>query len=231
MGKTFYILTSPDHVTSAYENTTTLSWDASLKELLVSFGVERSTLGRMWNEPRKGDARYASFIDPKHKPLARLAGDLYREQFLPGPRMDIFNSKLLGLMDRSMHWEKIPSRYTANKEALSLMDFCANLMIDATTRSLFGDSIYEIEPSLNQMSIDFFDQAWKIVMFAYPRFAARKLYTSRQGIHNALLKYIQSPRKKRNDAAWLTTEMLKEQTAAGINDKDKASIMFLLFWV
>ena len=156
--------------------------------------------------------------------------DLYRDQFLPGPNLADFSSKLLGKLDECLDWNKTPGRYVEKNEAVPLMDFCANVMIDATTQALFGDVIYKIEPRLTRLAIDFFDQAWKIIMFAYPKFAARKLYSSRQAIHGALLKYVQSPPKSRANESWLLTKVLEEQTAAGISDNEKASILFLLFW-
>ena len=71
------------------------------------------------------------------------------------------------------------------------MEFCAELLVDSTTRSIFDDVIYEIEPQLTQMVIDFTEEAWKMLLFPYPKFAAQRLYSRREVIYKTLVRKAQ----------------------------------------
>lgn len=111
-----------------------------------------------------------------------LSEEFYRRQFLPGPGLDGFSDKLLGLVQRSLSWSRLSSRYVSSGSYFPLMEFCAELLVDSTTRSIFDDVIYEIEPQLTQMVIDFTEEAWKMLLFPYPKFAAQRLYSRREVI-------------------------------------------------
>ena len=210
-----------------------------MKELLLSFGVEKSVLDKSWRKSdihQNGNAKQANGVKPKeakskHQSLVQWTEELYRQQFPPGPKFDALSDKMLRLIDDSLYWKKLPSRYTVNEERIPLMEFCANTLTDASTRSLLGDSIHEIEPKFTPMMIDFTEEAWKLLMFPYPKFAARRLHTAQKGIHNALCKYIEYPPESHEEAAWMMTEVMDAHEPADISDSSKASIMHTLLWM
>lgn len=138
---------------------------------------------------------------------------------------------MLRLIENSLYWKRLPSRYTVSEERIPLMDFCARILIDATTRSLLGGSIYDIEPEFTPMMTGFNEEAWKLLMFPYPRVVAPRLYNAKKGIHSALCKYVQSPSESRTQAAWMITEVLKAEEAAEIGAANKASIIHTLLWM
>ena len=238
-GQTYNVIIRPQDVAAVYEHTTSLSWDYYLKELLLSFGVDKSVLGKTWRNPsthQNGDAIQANGvkshgIKPDHKSLVHWTEDLYRQQFPPGPRFDELSDKMVGLIEDSLRWTKLPSRYTVNEERIPLMDFCANVLIDATTRSLLGDFIYEIEPKLTPMMLEFTEESWKLLMLPYPKVAAPKLHTAKKAIHNALCKYVTAPPESRAKAVWMMNEVMQAQVAADIDNTDKASIMHALLYM
>ena len=88
--------------------------------------------------------------------------------------MDSFCDKLLGLVQESLSWSRLSRRYTSGTY-FPLVEFCAELLVNATTRSIFDDLIYEIEPDLTQIMIDSTEEAWKMLLFPYPKFAAQRL--------------------------------------------------------
>lgn len=73
-------------------------------------------------------------------------------------------------------------------------------MVDATTRTFFGNKILEIEPELVQSFPDFNDDAWMLV-FHYPQSANRKLNRARHKLLGAFVKYMQSPDDAKNERA------------------------------
>ena len=138
---------------------------------------------------------------------------------------------MLGLIDDSLQWRKLPSRYTVNEERISLMDFCGEILVQATTRSLLGDLIYEIEPKFTPMMIDFNEEAWKLLMFPYPQIVAPRLHNAKKGIHKALCKYVQASPESQTQMAWVIDEVLEAKEAAKLSDTDKASMIHTLLWM
>ena len=116
------------------------------------------------------------------------------------------------------------------RQKIPLMDLCAHVSIDAMTRSLFGDTIHDIEPRITHMLYDFCEDAWKFLMFPFPKIAARRLHSARQGIFDTLVKYMRMPSEKRAETAWFWGEILKEHEASGLDELDGSAITFMLLW-
>ncbi len=223
-------MTSAKHAADVYNKTNLFSWDEYVAELLLKFGVQPSALPKICEDPRPGDARYASPSNLQNKSIVHLSEDFYRRQFLPGPGLDGFSDKLLGLVQKSLSWNRLSSRYTSTSSYFPLMDFCAEQLVESTTRSIFDDIIYEIEPRLTQMVIDFTEEAWKMLMFPYPKFAAQRLYNRREVIYKTLIKYIKYPPERKTGESWVMRKILEEQRMADVGDDDTASVVFMLFW-
>ena len=238
-GQTYNVVLRPQDVAAIYERTTHLSWDYYLKELLLSFGVDKAVLvknRRKASTYQNGGAEQTNGVKsdgvkPDHKSIVHWTEDLYRQQFPPGSRFDALSDNILGLIEESLRWAKLPSRYTVNEESVPLMEFCANVLVDATTRSLLGDSIYGLEPRFTPMMVDFTEESWKLLMLPYPKVAASKLHTAKNAIHNALCKYVKSPPEPRATAAWMMQEIMEAPEAADINDTDKASIIHAFLYM
>lgn len=229
-GQTLYVVTSAKHAADIYNKISIFSWDEFVSELLLKFGVEPSALPKICEDPRPGDARYASPSNPQSKSIVHLSEEFYRKQFLPGPGLDDFSDKLLRLVQKSLSWKRLSSRYTSSSSYFPLMDLCAELLVDSTTRSIFDDLIYEIEPQLTQMVIDFTEEAWKMLLFPYPKFAAQRLYNRREVIYKTLTKYIKSPQESRTGESWVMRKILEEQKMADVGVNNMSSVAFMLFW-
>lgn len=223
-------MTSAKHAADIYNKISIFSWDEFVSELLLKFGVEPSALPKICEDPRPGDARYASPSNPQSKSIVHLSEEFYRKQFLPGPGLDDFSDKLLRLVQKSLSWKRLSSRYTSSSSYFPLMDLCAELLVDSTTRSIFDDLIYEIEPQLTQMVIDFTEEAWKMLLFPYPKFAAQRLYNRREVIYKTLTKYIKSPQESRTGESWVMRKILEEQKMADVGVNNMSSVAFMLFW-
>ena len=228
-GERFYMLNTPRDAAATFRNTKTLAWEPYLKDLMVSFTISRTKFGKIWDKPTMDDPRYTNLLNPKHRSLIHHGEHLYRLQLLPGPRLDEFSDRLLGVIDLSLHQKNLSSMV---KSPISLTVFCAHMQVDAMTRSLFGDYINEIEPLITQMLYDFSEEAWKLLMFPFPfpQYTARRLHTAKQGILNTLLKYIKSTSEKKKEAAWFWSEILSEQKAAELDDDSRVGITFMLLW-
>ena len=200
-----------------------------MDELLLKFGVEASAIPKLCEDPRPGDTRYGRPSNPQNKSTVHLAEELYRRQFLAGPRLETFSDKLLGHVQRSLSWNRLSSRYNSSSTYFPLMDFCAELLVESTTRTFFDDLILEIEPRWTQMVIDYTKEAWKTLVFTYPKFAVQRLYNRRDIIYKTLIKYIKYPPEKKTGECWMMRNIFEELEMAGIGVKNTASVAFMLF--
>lgn len=231
MGETIYMMTSPEQITAAYKNTTTLSWIEHLDQLLMKFGFQKSSLYKLWQEPCEGDPRYDNPLNPKHKSLGAYTQDLLRQQFLSADKLDDIGGKMLRLVDDSLLLKNLPIDKSGNQVPLPLWDLCARILMDGTTRSWFGNLMHDIEPTFTQLQINCIEEMWKIIMFPYPKFAAKRLHTSLEKARGALLKYIRMPKDVRKEETWLMTKLLDEHKAAGVEDGNIVSVILMMFGV
>ena len=132
-------MTAAADVGAVYRNNTTLSWDAVLNDLLIAFGVTFSVIPKLWERSHRTsiNGMRAGFslkdMSPFHATL-----DHYKKQLLPGDRLDKFNSVLFSHLNDSLSYEGIYRRYGSAKIRVSLKDFCAEVLIDALSRTVFG---------------------------------------------------------------------------------------------
>ena len=180
---------------SVYKNNVTLSWDAMLNDLLIGFGVRAYVIPRLWRKlPIDILQKARADITPgkvPHISAIHSTLDLYKRQLLPGPRFKKFNDTLTGYIDRSLEWNELSAMHKYQDcTSVSLSDLCSSVLIEAITRTLYGDGMYEIEPEMTQCLLDSNEDAWMLV-FQYPQSAESKLNKARKRILKAFIKYIQ----------------------------------------
>jgi hypothetical protein len=235
LGIRFYILTSPEDVTAAYRNTTTLSWDYYMGQLMSSFGLDHAALEKVWHEPKPGDSSYyqPNEINPTHKSHVHFTEEMYQRQLLPGPQLSDLSQKVIHHISRSLYWEKLTGPATLDISGthiqLSLKTFCRGKIIDQITEYMFGNILYQIEPSVTEHMIRFNDDAWK-VLFHYPEFMAPKLTRSRRKLEEAFKRYIKVPREQRADGMWGMQNIIASQEQAGMKEKDRVALLLLVYW-
>lgn len=234
-GEKLYVLTSADDVAEAFKNTDSLEFDGFIADMLLSFGATSSGVGKMFHHPSRGGSGYpVGGMNSRSKSLAHLSEDLYKQQLLPGERLDKLAGRLIGSIDEALQWEKMPHLYYpqsfSREMNISLMKWCGDILIDAAITALFGPRIYQINPNIAQDFFDFNEDAWKL-LFRYPRIAARKMYTAKKNLIDAFEIYFRLPKEERKDSAWLVQELEAEQRQIGIEDRDIATMGLMLLWV
>ncbi len=228
-GEKLYIVTDPTDVSAVYKNTITLSWDAFLGDLLTAFGVNAMSIPKLWEKCNldftdgKGPNKVPRGLSAIHSTL-----DLYKRQLHPGEKMDKFSEVLMGHINSSLRWEKLSQRGFLMGQ-VSLKDFCAEVLVDALTRTMFGDRILEVEPEIIRNLLNFNDDAWMLI-FHYPQSPASKLNQARNKVLEGLINYMQGPDGTRPDRAWLIQKIMEEQKILDISDKDKAALLLMTYW-
>ena len=229
-GQKLYIITSPDDVAALYRNNTTLSWDAMLNELFVAFGLQTSAIPKLWENLHT--LELAGKVPRPTNTVYRIL-DIYKRQLLPGEKLENFTGKMMNHLHRSIHFTTFRNRLKSTTPGVlsqvSLQHLCAEVLIDSTTRTLFGNSLCCVEPQLVQALVDFNEDAWKIV-FHYPQTAGSKYMKAREKILRAMMAYIQAPAEIKSDQSWMINQVMVQHEAVGIDLRDRAAMLLMIYW-
>ncbi|CAG8976222.1 hypothetical protein HYALB_00010768 [Hymenoscyphus albidus] len=196
MGQQLHIVNSPKDVLSVYKNSKGLDFNPIIKEIMASFGLRASTLGKMFD------------LDSNGKFWMDTAHENFKLQMHPGERLDELQTTFLGNIDKSLNWEKLAgpmvlSGYGDEVKIVSLFKWCGEVLVDSATRAFFGDSIFHIDPNLLADFFVFDGDSWKL-SYQYPYFAAKDMYNAKKKGETAFTKYLALPREHREDASWVT---------------------------
>lgn len=228
-GMTIYIVTSPEDIGAIYRNNVTLSWDTMLDELLVGFGVRPSAIPKLWQKP-SGDPGIDKTSEDGKKGLSivHYILDLYKRQLLPGDRFDAFSNVLKGNIEELLRWDRLQQRYGIKVSHISLKELCSEVLVDATTRTLFGDGIFEVEADIVRHFLDFNNDAWMLV-FHYPPPRGSKLKKARRKILDAFLNYVGGSDEIRMNCSWLIEKVMR-RLETDVEYEDIAALLFMIIW-
>ena len=236
-GQTLYIVTSPEDIGAIYKNNVTLSWDTMLNELLNGFGISTPTASKLWNKvPLEITQRARSDMkntNPRQMSAVHSILDLYKRQLLPGPKFEVINKTLLAYINKFMTGQSVCAANHRVSESdlrsISLLSFCSNILVDAVTRALFGDGIYELKPDMTQHLLEFNQDAWMLI-FQYPQRSGSRVNVVRRKLLTALRKYIQGPASIRAGQSWLIEHTLDESLLFGVPIEDCAAMLLMIYW-
>lgn len=240
VGQGFYIVTNPKHVVQVYKNNTTLSFDMFIRDLMLSYGTSADTVQKMSQTPppylpgiRDSD------LNPSKKSLIRLAVDFHHIQLLPGPNSQAapLTAVFLGHINHLLRWEnlrqdeKLAGQRTSSViRRTSLLRFCGKVLVEAGTKTYWGDRLWQLGPNMLETFYDLDHVMWKL-LFRYPNMFSRDALQARDTVLEILSRYYRLPREERGDAAWFTQALETESRAAGLDEREMASSILLVYFV
>ena len=187
-----------------------------------------------WHVARPDESCYLpeTLISPRQKSLNRLTEEVYKQQLLPGEKMDVMCKVFISSLEKSLQWDSLEFCTLIEEDRqkrVSLRDLCRFTMVDAATRSMFGDHLHQIEPQIVQHMLEFNDYVW-MIFFRYPEYLGSLAAAPRWKITTALEAFISLPEEKRSEQAWSIKTILRAQEIVGIDLRSKASVMLLIYW-
>ncbi len=234
MGEQLCIVTSAQDVLEIYRNPSAFSMHEFIKHVLTCFGATPLTLDRMW---------HTTTPSPPHKPVEEMLHDMYKLQLHPGEKLDELQTLLLRRVNDALRWDKLatgpavlssskPSSSTAaaagpaSAVEISLLQWCRHVMHDTTTRTVFGDALFDLEPRLCETFVAFDTNLWKL-FYSFPRWAARDTYDAKDKLVAALMRYFCLPVEQRPGAAWIV--QVREQTFRSLGmDEEQIAVQLLI---
>lgn len=229
LGTKLYILTDPRDISEAYRNSSTLSFEIFVKLLLRTCGSSKFVVEKMYQEsgsPSRGK-----------RPLGRALHDLNVQQSFPGPRFEGLSMIFQEHFEKILVADIMPRSYRHNvyipdsKDTLcvSLSKWCADVVINASQKAYFGDSLSRINPDLAQTFVEFDTRSWQL-LYGFPKLFSNKMHSAKEQTIKALTLYFESPQESKADAAWVTQLLEKEMRQLGFKNEDMATLMMLQYW-
>ena len=84
---------------------------------------------------------------------------------------------------------------------------------------VFGNVLYEVEPSLSEIFRKFDGNSWKM-NYETPRLFAPDVYNAKDDIQSVMLRHIKLPCDTRRVTAWIIHALEDELRGGGISDDD-----------
>jgi cholesterol 7alpha-monooxygenase len=223
-----------------------LNFDTHLARLLRNFGVKAAAFKKAWHKPEPGDWCYIpnNPINPGQLDLIHLVEETFKKQLLPGKHMDSLSQAFMDSLYTTFHWDnldaclnyKYPSCVWCGEHCthgqlryVSLYSLSRFFIVEATTRSLFGNSMHEVEPDIVQIISEFNDHVWMVV-FGYSPPWNIPSDKPRKRLMTALIKFIKLPSHKRGNEAWAIRTILQALDIVEIDIESRASMLLMSFW-
>ena len=231
-GRELYIVTNPKDVTMLFRNTASLTFDTYIREMMVAIGVKSSGVDKWWHAKAiegKPGSRKPSFRIPAH------VGESYVKSHLnPGAQLDHIQIDLLNRVSYHLSPEGVPlllrgRNVLQDPEEISLYWLCREVLVDAATRTFFGDSLMDTEPDSISHFAKFDDLNWQFIL-KYPAALSQEMLAGREKVMQALKSYYKRPLGQRKDASELILNLEKEMRAQELDEDDMAALSILTFW-
>ena len=233
-GQRLVVLISPSHVTEVFKNATTFTFDSTVQTIHKGVAtVSPEGYETLWRTPSEGyDSLHGN---PNNKVLAYRGNDILHDQVLPGQNLEDLTQTFLGHLEASTRHETITKKCVlatdchVSKKVVSLQAWCMNTLIDVASRSVFGDYLLEVEPSLPEIFQSWDENSWMIT-YQYPAFLASAATKPRDRLIQAFTHYLETPREERGKTGYFVNEEEDEERHAGLSTKDSAKLMMIISW-
>lgn len=222
-GVKLYMVTLPQHVSEVYRSSATLSFDPFIRDFHKSFGMSPIGVEKMWEVPMA----HEKHLDPTgRKSLLQHSIDYHRIQLLPGTHLENLNERFLTRIAYGTQWSTVPKSCvlssTPGEMVVSLYKWCREVMVDASTRAFFGDTLLDTEPTVIHDFLEFDEHSWMLLL-QLPSFLAKVMSAPRERVLESFDRYVSLPPERTKDAAYYTQTLVAEQIKAGMSNRDIAA--------
>lgn len=226
-----YILTSHHDVVTAYKNNTTLDYGNVIQDLMVSFGVSRPGVERVY-DPNPDFVGLIKRYNPHSKSFFNLKSDFYHTQLHPGQQFNIIQDRFLRLINDAMKPENLTQDIllasNTNTKNASLYKWCQQVFVKAGIRAFFGEQILQMDPQFLHDFIKFDDNNW-MIFYNWPDAAIAR--NAKAKVLKTLEAYLRLPKPERQGASWLVETMEESQRQLGMEEPDIAVVLMMVMWV
>jgi hypothetical protein len=203
--------------------------------LLYGWGLSKEAREISWRKPLPGelDPDVGKVLNPQNKCLIEVIEDTYRMQLLPGQRLDVMMGSVISQIEASLSWNKMFGPFVLNSRVgsrqVSVKNLCRTIITEATTRTMFGNLIFQYEPSIVEQLTITNDKAWAYV-FGFPSILIPKLYKARKRIDAAVRACINTPEEFREGEGWAVRRVMQTLEHFGMDEDSRVSLLLMVLW-
>lgn len=239
-GKTTIIVRDMHHVQAMWRNTKALSFDPFVVDVMGSFGIAKSTLVKIFQDPnelvQEGDREKSLLIsdNPQCKGYMNLEREWFKTQLLEPQALARIQNKYLTHLEQVLRPDSLKGRYILSKHSdghtlISLKQYCKHVVSYCSTNAFFGAGLEQAAPDFIRNYQDFEDESWKI-FYRFPPFLVRTAHQYKSQAIDGIEKYLAQGGTKRDDAEWLFKTMHAELQYIGVPLRDIAGIFMVIIW-
>ena len=227
---------APQDISSIYRNTTTLTFDEFVQDLMRSVGTSEEGISKMYDCPRteKSENLKTEKSNTLHKAMAHSVEDFYRQQLHPGTLLDGLWARIQNLMNTTLQWDNISGNRvlstTENTKTLSLLEWCRAAVLPSATTAVWGKRLLQLQPNLMETFVIFDNESWKLT-YKLPCFMAKKVHDAKDEIIATFKRYLALPTDQRSGEAWVIRNLGTELRGLGITESDIAAMLVPPIWV
>jgi hypothetical protein len=236
-GQTIYVMLSAVDVSAVLRNTKDLTFHEYIKDMMKQFGSTSAGVEAMWATSSPSlDAVEGLQPNPLHRPLAHLAEAFMKSQLHPGPLFDELQSETLKLLHGKCTWRGmsteviLSSSSNPTERKVSLLRWAQRTIVEGASEAFFGPALLEMDSALLDHFSHFDNDIWQL-LYRIPKPWSNRMLGSKAKLHLAILKYVQLPSWRRDNACWLVKTTMEEMRARNIEDGDIATNLMMIHWV
>lgn len=231
-GESIAVVLSPTDAAKVYKDEKPFSFDPFIDTIYR--GVANVSAGGntiLWRTPKEGFT--SLHPNPKEKVLVHTGNALLHKQLLNPLELQELTERVLSYIERTTRWDSffetsILSSH-ADAKVVSLHCWCRDVLIEAQSRTFFGEYLRELEPRMTAIFDEWDINSWMIT-YRYPSFMAKAATLPRDRLIRTLTRYLEAPREKRSGGVPFVNELEDEERCAGLSKQDSARILMIILW-
>lgn len=203
--------------------------------MLMIFMKNESAVTRMYTcpPPYVHETNHLRLPNPKKVCVSHLGEAVLLKQLSGGEEAAKTEGYALRMIQDRLKWSSLPGQITsspkANCRVLSLKALCQDVLLQCTSRALFGNALMDINPDLPKDFLNFDDESWKL-NYRVPELLSRGMHSSLEAIREAFTRYIDLPSEAKPDVSWMVPTIENELCSIGLTSREQAGFFASLFW-
>ena len=133
--------------------------------------------------------------------------------------------------EQRLRWDRVPDLWSIARpeKVVSLHEWCADILGNATVQALFGSALLGLEPRLLEYFRIFDSERLKLT-FQLPPLFAKRMHNAIDRSRVAYVNYFQLPSEKRPGTCHYLRGVEEKQRQAGMTDEDIGIAAQMFFW-
>ncbi|KAE8131909.1 cytochrome P450 [Aspergillus pseudotamarii] len=223
-GQTIYFILSEQDATAVLREPPQVSHKEHLKSLLMGLGCSELGISEMDHDSQ-----------PKAPALVLVAEEFMRKQLLERSLSTELLARSLEVLESHVRWDAInaPTLLRTSEDeqerTVSLWKWAQTAIIRAVATAWFGDSIWNLSPSIVEDLVCLEMDLWKL-LFKLPQPCGKKVRAARARMRRCLIEYMRLPPSSQSDQCWAVKNAVPEMRRRRLSEDDMASYLLMVLW-